>query len=429
MDRLRYDNVSTVLTILRFSAKGIIGMTSITGAKIASVSSPSAAHGAITGVAQRVRIATIDALRGLIMLIMLFDHVRENFFAHVPITDPLTIAGSEPMMYFTRISAHFCAPIFVFLTGLSAWLYEHPASGPPRDATGFLLKRGLFLIFLEVTFVNLAWYGKVPPTILFLQVIWVIGLSMIALALLHRIPRWALAAAGFALVFGHNLLTPITFAPSESGYSLWTILHDRGFLIADGAFKIKVSYPLLPWIGIIILGYLTGPLFARSMPSDERRRSLIMIGATALGLLAILRGFNIYGETLPWVSGETFVQTVMSWVNFTKYPPSLSFSLFTIGTGCLVLAWFERLDNKMMPILVTFGSVPMFYYLLHLYLLLLMQTTLVATIGPTHGIRFGVDHYWQIWVISFALIPILYFPCRAFSHYKRTSSQAWVRYF
>ncbi len=403
-------------------------MTTIAGGNTASaprVSEIPAAAGAAT----RVRIATIDALRGLIMLIMLFDHVRENFFAHVPITDPLMVAGSDPMMYFTRIAAHLCAPIFVFLTGLSAWLYGHPASGPARDATSFLLKRGLFLIFLEVTFVNLAWYGKLPPNILFLQVIWVIGLSMIALALLHRIPRWALATVGFALVFGHNLLTPINFLPGETGYSLWTILHDRGFLVADGPFKIKVSYPLLPWIGVIILGYLAGPLFARAMPSDDRRRALFLIGCASLGLLAILRGFNIYGETLPWVAGETMLQTVMSWVNFTKYPPSLSFVLFTLGIGCLVLAWFERLDNPAMPILVTFGSVPMFYYLLHLYLLLAMQTVLVATVGTTHGQRFGVDHYWQIWVISFVLMPVLYFPCKAFSDFKRTSKQAWVRYF
>lgn len=402
-------------------------MTSITAGNAAAQSATVATNAA--GASVRVRIATIDALRGLIMLIMLFDHVRENFFAHMAITDPLTVPGSEPMMYFTRIAAHFCAPIFVFLTGLSAWLYGHPASGPARVATGFLLKRGLFLVFLEVTFVNLAWYGKLPPSILFLQVIWVIGLSMIALALLHRIPRWMLAAVGFALVFGHNLLTPINFTPDQTGYSIWTVLHDRGFLVAEGPFKIKVSYPLLPWIGIIILGYLAGPLFARSMASDARRRSLIYLGLGSLALLAFLRGFNIYGETLPWEHGETLVQTVMSWVNFTKYPPSLDFVLFTLGGGCLVLAWFERLNNKAMEVLVTFGSVPMFYYLLHLYLLLFLQTILVATIGPTHGQRFGVDHYWQIWVISFALIPLLYFPSKAFSAFKRTSKQAWVRYF
>ena len=377
----------------------------------------------------RVRIATIDAMRGLIILIMLFDHVRENFFAHVPITDPMTVAGSEPMMFFTRIAAHFCAPLFVFLTGLSAWLYGHPASGTPRSATEFLLKRGVFLIFLELTLVNFAWYGKFPPNILFLQVIWVIGLSMVALALLHRFPRWVLAVLAFALVFGHNLLTPINFQPGETGYSAWTILHDRGYLIADGPFKIKVSYPLLPWIGTILLGYLAGPLFARTFSASRRQRALIGLGLGSLALLALLRGFNIYGETLPWAYGESFLQTVMSWVNFTKYPPSLDFLLFTIGGGCLLMAWFESLDNGFMRMLVTFGSVPMFFYLIHLYVLLIIQTVLLAAIGPTHGQRVGVENYWQVWVIAFALIPVLYFPCRAFAQFKRASTQAWVRYF
>ena len=398
----------------------------------ASGTMPHAAQPAVTAQANtksRIRIATIDALRGLIIFIMLFDHVRENFFAHVPITDPLTVSGSEPMLFFTRIAAHFVAPLFVFLAGLAAWLYEHPSSGETRPVTGFLLKRGIFLVFLELTVVNFAWYGIFPPTILFLQVIWVIGLSMIALALLHRLPRWALATVGVALVFGHNLLTPIHFQPDETGYSIWTILHDRGFLIADGPFKIKVSYPLLPWIGVIALGYLAGPLFAKSFPANRRQRALVWLGVGSLALLVVIRGFNIYGETLPWVTGDNFVQTVMSWVNFTKYPPSLDFLLLTIGTGCLILAWFEMLDNWFMRVLVIFGSVPMFFYLLHLYLLLIMQTVLVATVGPTYGQRFGVDQYWHIWVISFALIPVLYFPMRAFARFKHSSKQAWVRYF
>ena len=247
--------------------------------------------------------------------------------------------------------------------------------------------------------------------------------------MLHRLPRGVLATLAVALVFGHNLLTPIHFQPDEVGYSIWTILHDRGFLIADGPFKIKVSYPLLPWIGVIALGYLAGPLFAKSFPANRRQSALVWLGVGSLALLAVIRGFNIYGETLPWVTGDNFVQTVMSWVNFTKYPPSLDFLLLTIGTGCLILAWVELLDNWFMRVLVIFGSVPMFFYLFHLYLLLIMQTVLVATVGPTYGQRFGVDQYWHIWVISFALIPVLYFPMRAFARFKHSSKQAWVRYF
>lgn len=378
------------------------------------------------------RIATIDALRGLIMVVMLFDHVRENFFAHVPVTDPMTLAGAEPMMFFTRIAAHFCAPLFVFLAGISAWLYGHSALREPRDVTGFLLKRGLFLILLELTLVNFSWYGKFPPVTIFLQVIWVIGLSMIALALLHRLPRAILMLIAFALVFGHNLLTPIHFQAGETGYNVWTVLHDRGFLAIEATINIKISYPLLPWIGVILWGYLAGPLFAKSMPSYSRHRALLWLGMGSLMLLAILRGFNLYGETLPWVAGVTWIETAMSWVNFTKYPPSLNFLLFTIGAGCLLLAWFESLNNRCnrwLSVLTIFGSVPMFYYLFHLYLLLFIQSMLVALLGPNHGERFGVDHYWQIWAISIVLMPVLYFPSRAFAKFKRTSTQGWVKFF
>lgn len=279
---------------------------------------------------------------------MLFDHVRENFFAHVAVSDPFIVSGTEPMLFFTRIAAHFCAPLFVFLTGLSAWLYAHPTTEEARTAGGtttFLLKRGGFLIFLELTVINFSWYGKWPHSTLFLQVIWVIGLSMIALALLHRLPKWLLALFAAFLVFGHNLLTPIQFQPAEIGYNIWTVLHDRGFLQLELPIKIKVSYPLLPWIGVILFGYLAGPLFAQSMPRRSRQRALVWIGAASLALLVVLRGFNIYGETLPWLHVETWLRTAMSWLNFTKYPPSLNFLLFTLGFGCLLLAWLEEIGR------------------------------------------------------------------------------------
>jgi uncharacterized membrane protein len=215
-----------------------------------------AAATAAPAVHARSRIAVIDVLRGLAIAVMLLGHVRENFFAHVPVTDPIDINATPTSLYFTRVLAHFAAPVFVFLTGLGAWLYANPASGAPRSAAAFLIKRGMLLVFLELTVINFAWYGQFPPATIFLQVIWVIGLSMIALGLLHRLPRPVLAVIAFALVFGHNLLSPIHFTPGEVAYLPWLVLHDRGFLVADGLVKVKVSYPLLPWIGVILLGYL-----------------------------------------------------------------------------------------------------------------------------------------------------------------------------
>nr|WP_315249112.1 heparan-alpha-glucosaminide N-acetyltransferase domain-containing protein [uncultured Duganella sp.] len=163
------------------------------------------------------RVASIDVMRGLVMMIMMVDHVREAFFLHHPVSDPMKLAETDPAFFFGRIAAHLCAPVFVFLTGLSAWLYAHPSSGP-RSPAGFLFKRGLFLILLEITLITGVWAVQLSPTTVYLQVIWAIGLSMIALAALHRLPRGVLIALGLIIVFGHNLLTPISFQPGDAGY-------------------------------------------------------------------------------------------------------------------------------------------------------------------------------------------------------------------
>jgi uncharacterized membrane protein len=387
---------------------------------------PAAAHAAVQPA--RSRIAVIDVLRGLIMLIMLFDHVREAIYVHVPLSDPVDAVHTDPALFFTRIATHFCAPLFVFLTGLSAWLYAHPASGP-RSATGFLVKRGLLLVFLELVVVNFAWYGVFPPQTIFLQVIWVIGLAMIVLGLVHKLPTALLGAVGLAIIFGHNALTWMSFAPGTVAYDVWTLLLHRGYLVADGAIKVKVAYPLLPWIGVILAGYAAGPVYAATMTPERRRRILVAAGVCALLLLAVLRGFNIYGEELPWTVQDSAIRTVMSFLALTKYPPSLDYLLLTLGTGALALAALEPRDNWLTRACATFGGAPMFYYLLHLYVLLGMQRLLVATLGANHGARYGVDHVWPVWVVALALMPLLYFPCRAFARYKRTSKQAWVRYF
>jgi uncharacterized membrane protein len=381
-----------------------------------------------TSATLRTRIAVIDVLRGLVMLIMLFDHVRETVFLHHQVGDPMDAAHVDPALFFTRLAAHVCAPMFVFLTGLSAWLYAHPAAGP-RSAAGFLFKRGLLLVVLELVFVNFAWSGAFPPAVLYLQVIWVIGLAMMALAVLHKLPLKVLIVLGVAIIAGQHLMTGLRAEQGSLGYYALTVLLQRGYLVADGAMQIKVSYPLLPWIGVIVLGYAAGPLYARAFSAKARRRWLLALGAGSLLLLGLLRGFNLYGETLPWVAGDTALRTAMSVLNFTKYPPSLDFLLFTLGLGMLGLAWLESVDNGFTRACATFGGAPMFYYLLHLYLLLAIGITLTALLGANHGSRYGVEHIWQVWLLALLLMPVLYFPCRAFARYKRASKQAWVRYF
>jgi uncharacterized membrane protein len=379
--------------------------------------------------AHQSRIAAIDVMRGLVMLFMLVDHMRETIYLHLQVSDPMNIDTTEPSLFFTRMCAHLCAPVFVFLTGLGAWLYAHPPAGAARSASGFLVKRGLLLVLLEITLVSFAWSGDFPLKTIFLQVIWAIGLSMIALALLSKLPVRAVLALGLLIVFGHNLLTPISFQPGETGYSAWTILHDRAYLIADGPLKVKVSYPVLPWIGVILLGYAAGPIYAATMATARRSRLLIQMGVGCLLLLGVLRGFNIYGETLPWHAGSDFTHTAMSWLDFTKYPPSLDFLLLTLGIAFLLLSWFEHFDNRATQVIKTFGGAPMFFYLLHLYSLLIIYKIALAVYGPNHGERFGADHVYWIWVCAALLAFILYFPTRAFARYKRTSKQAWVRYF
>lgn len=382
---------------------------------------------AATGIKARARIASIDVMRGLVMVLMLIDHVREKLWLHHPLSDPMDIDTTSPEVFFTRMTAHICAPVFVFLTGLSMWLYSHPASGVPRSAAGFLFKRGLFLLLIEITLVNFSWTGGYST--LWLQVIWAIGLSMIALSALIRLPYWSLAVIGSIIVFGHNLLTPISFVPGESGYMLWTILHDRGYLIADGALRIKISYPVLPWIGVILLGYVAGPIYSHARSSESRVKILYALGGGCLLLFLLLRGFNLYGETLPWEYGATTIQTIMSFVNFTKYPPSLLFLLLTMGAAFLLMARFEFTDNWLTRVFALYGSAPMFFYIFHLYVLLLGYRTLLAIFGPNQGTRFGVDDFWWVWVASAALSFALYLPTRKFARFKRATKMGWVKYF
>ena len=369
------------------------------------------------------RIASIDVARGLVMLIMTLDHVRETFYLQHQVSDPMDAATTDPALFFSRLAAHFCAPMFVFLTGLSAWLYANPSSGP-RSATGFLAKRGAFLILLEIVVINFAWTGTFAPETIYLQVIWAIGLSMLALALLHRLPLAVLAALGVAIVFGHNALSGVSFAPGSWAASAWTILEQRGYLLQDPV-RVRISYPLLAWIGVILLGYACGPLYARATAPLLRQRWLAIGGVASLALLLLLRTWNIYGETLPWAPQATLLRSAMSWLNFTKYPPSLDFLLLTLGVGVLVLAWIERVDAGWVRVAAVFGGAPLFFYIAHLYLLLAAQRLAAFVLDVP---RADVDHVWQVWLGSVLLAVLLYWPTRRFGQYKRTSGKAWVKY-
>ncbi|MFJ3522109.1 DUF1624 domain-containing protein [Pseudomonas sp. NPDC090203] len=375
------------------------------------------------------RLQSIDALRGLIIVFMLLDHVRETFFLHRQVSDPMDVASTSPELFVSRTLAHFCAPLFVFLTGLSAFLYgeRHPGRG---QVSRFLFVRGLVLIALEVTLVNFAWTFEFPPAVIYLQVIWAIGLSMIALAALVALPRLALAALGIAIIAGHNMLDTLHFGADSLMHIPWAVLHDRGWIEISDSLRLRTSYPLLPWIGVIAVGYAAGPWFARGADANRRQINLVAWGVGLLALFLALRGINGYGEK-PWAPGDTLTLTLMSIFNITKYPPSLLFLSLTLGVGLLTLAWLERAgSSKWLKPLVIFGAAPMFFYLLHLYVLKVLYLIAVALWGQNQGRYFGFDSVAAVWLCAAVLIVALFPAVRWFAELKaRRRDISWLKYF
>ncbi|MBC8981940.1 DUF1624 domain-containing protein [Pseudomonas lurida] len=376
----------------------------------------------------RQRLLSIDALRGLVILFMLLDHVRETFLLHRQVSDPMTIDSTEPALFASRTLAHLCAPVFVLLTGLSAWLYGQKYQGR-RDVSAFLFKRGLFLIVLEFTLVNFAWTFQLPPSVIYMQVIWAIGVSMLALAVLVWLPRAVLIALALVIMGGHNVLDGLHVQASSALQIPWTILHERSWIDVGDSLRLRTTYPVLPWIGVIALGYGLGPWFAKGIQPTVRQWYLLLAGVGALVGFVVLRAANGYGEK-PWQAYENGVQTLMSFFNITKYPPSLLFLALTLGIGLLLLLAFERAGQKRwIGILATFGAAPMFFYLLHLYVLKILYVACVALFGLNHGNYFGFDSIGAIWLVALLLPLVLYPPVRWFAGLKaRRRDLAWLKY-
>ncbi|MEX5511443.1 DUF1624 domain-containing protein [Pseudomonas paralactis] len=376
----------------------------------------------------RQRLQSIDALRGLVILFMLLDHVRETFLLHRQVSDPMSIDSIEPALFASRTLAHLCAPVFVLLTGLSAWLYGQKYQGR-RDVSAFLFKRGLFLVVLEFTLVNFAWTFQLPPSVIYMQVIWAIGVSMIALAALVWLPRPLLITLALVIIVGHNLLDGVHFAPGSALQTGWSILHERSWIQVSENLRLRVTYPVLPWIGVIALGYGLGPWFATTALPAVRQRHLLIAGVAALMGFVLLRAVNGYGEQ-PWYAYDNGVQTLMSFFNITKYPPSLLFLALTLGVGLLLLLAFERAGSKRwIGVLAVFGAAPMFFYLLHLYVLKVLYVACVGWFGLNHGNYFGFDSIGAVWLMALVLPLVLYPPVQWFAGLKaRRRDIAWLKY-
>lgn len=377
----------------------------------------------------RVRLQNIDALRGFVMVLMLLDHVRETWFVYVPVTDPVDARTIIPAVAFARFAVSLCAPIFVALTGVGVFLFR--SRHTLEETTSYLVKRGLLLMAIEVLYLSPIYWGIVPKPTFWLQVIWCIGVCMIVLAGLMRLPRRALIALGLAILCLHNLLDPIRLAAGDPLFPLWAMIHQRDTFALPFGFLAKTTYPVLPWIGVIALGYGIGPWFLPDVSPELRRRRLLMLGFGMLGAFLVLRLANVYGDK-PWfvVEGDP-LRTLISFISMTKYPPSLLFLLPTLGLGAFLLVLFERIEGSWVASAISvFGGAPMFFYIFHLTVLRILYHTAFAIWGPNHGAYFGVGNYGWVLVWYVALIVPLYIPTAWYSRLKkRRRDITWLTYF
>ena len=319
----------------------------------------------VTVQAGKNRLTSIDMLRGVVLVIMALDHVRDM------VTHPLSsnysaavdFASSAGALFFTRWITNFCAPTFVLLAGVSAFMYGATRQRSTSEVSRFLATRGVWLVFLELTVIGFAWSFNLH-TIPFLQVIWAIGWSMITLSALVWLPRAAIAGFGAAMVVAHNGLDSVQPVLSEAS-PLWVLLHIPGTLTLSGTPVALIVYPLIPWIGVMAMGYAIGPYFVGSNPKRPGR--LLLTGAVLTLLFLVLRLTNLYGDPTVWSPQQSTAATIISFLNVTKYPVSLQFLLMTLGPALMLLGSFERLTGRAFAALMIIGRVSFFYYILHLY--------------------------------------------------------------
>jgi uncharacterized membrane protein len=383
-------------------------------------------------VASANRLESIDRLRGLVMVLMALDHVRD--MCARPRPELLDFAGADLGLFFTRWVTHVCAPTFMLLAGVGACLYG--ATGrTPRDVSRFLVSRGLWLVLMELTVVSLAWNFNVGPRIFVgLMVIWAIGVSMIALGGLVFLPRIAIAAVATVMILGHNLLDAIEPA-ADAASPLWALLHIQGPLEVGGTTIAFVGYPLVPWIGVMALGYLVGPYFAEVRP--QRPKRLVQIGVAVTAAFVVLRLADVYGEPRPWWAGADPTTTIVAFLDVTKYPPSLLYLLMTLGPAAMLLGLLERARGPAMDALATIGRVPFFYYVIHLYVIHAIAVGLgiaqgfavrdiaVAFFLYPPGFGVGLGGVYAIWV---GVVALLYPACVWFADVKSRRREWWIRY-
>lgn len=382
------------------------------------------------------RVTTIDITRGLVMVIMALDHVRDLLHTPALTQNPTDLATTTPAIFLTRWITHLCAPTFVFLSGTSAYLSLRKRNDVV--ARRFLLKRGVVLILLELTVVNFAFWFDIHFQSLMLQVIYAIGGGLIFLSLLAKLPvRW-IGIIGLAIMVGHNLLQGIPAFTVPAARFAWALFFRADFFSISPSFALLIGYPLIPWLGIMLVGYACGQLMER--PLNQRKLALLRIGLGSLALFVLLRFLNGYGDPAPWSAQKDGLFTFLSFINVSKYPPSLLYDLLLLGLMFLILSATDGVSNAFTRWLTVYGKVPMFYYILHWYLVHLSMIAMSLLQGysladiPTGPINFGrpagagisLELVYLVWI---GLVIALYPLCNWYGRYKAAHAErGWLRY-
>ncbi len=381
----------------------------------------------------RSRIESVDVVRGVIMIIMALDHTRDFF--GIPGQNPTDLGTTTAALFFTRWITHFCAPVFFLLTGTGAYLSLRRKS--VSELSRFLLTRGLWLIVLELVIVRcVAYQFNVDFRVTMLLVLWALGWAMITLAALVHLPTFAVATIGVVMMAAHNLLDGAAFSGP-----LWSIVHQPGFVFNSPEHVVFASYPLVPWIGVTAAGYGLGQIY--HWDSDRRRAFLLRLSLALSVAFIVLRGLNVYGDPTRWKAQQTVMLTVLSFLNTSKYPPSLLFLLMTLGPALLLLRAMDRATPRLLRSALIIGRVPLFYFVLHFFLIhLLALIVCVVQFGSAHwmiespdlahypfspppGWGFALPGVYAVWVI---VVVTMYPLCRWFGALKQRRRDAWLSY-
>jgi uncharacterized membrane protein len=385
----------------------------------------------------------VDALRGLVMIIMALDHTREYFHSAVLSFSAEDLTRTTTAIFFTRWITHICAPVFFFTTGLGAFFWL--GRGHNQSLTSFLVKRGLWLVLLELTVLRFAMNFSLLNAPVLLAILWALGWSMVALGFLSRLPIRPLAIGSILVILLHNFADPVTAQSLGTAGWLWNVLHQPGEIPLDGIILI-VAYPLIPWIAVMALGFCFGPVM--SLDPRERRAWMVRLGLGMILAFFALRAVNMYGDPLRW-SSEVPGKTLLSFLRCTKYPPSLDFLLMTLGPALLILAGLDRLNlssaglSGTNPLLV-FGRVPLFYFLLHFLLIHLLtipfaylrygEIAFLFNTPPILGgsrdlypsdYGYGLGVVYGVWIL---VVLLVYPPCLWFSRLKERRRDWWLSY-